>query len=265
MSIEPLNKGSNKGKVPFDQNFNIIHCCLSINSTTIYTYDNCNFNNKVNVNYVEIIANKLGEINEIQESRMDHLSLNETLNFHGQTINLMIYYKKVLINSDLITIIIMSSDKLMDSFIHNLLDKLMNEYITGYHNINETFEFKLRMKEIINSEEDQLVKLYENYGSINDDLHQVKNLMNENIDKILERGENLDVLINKTTTLNTNSNSFRRRTVLVKRKMMWSNFKFLFLLSIILSISLYLLIGAECGLPFYKKCLHPNKPKQPTN
>lgn len=288
MSTQPLdaegtNKNKAKGKFSFDENINIIHCCLSINSTTIYTYDNPDINHKVNLNYVEIITQKLGEINEIQEDRMDHINLtqsmqinasengngnnsNNNINNNNNITKLVIYYKKNLIknNNDLITIVILCSNKLMSSFVHNLLEKLMNEYINEYHRINTRFEFKLRMKEIIEQEEGQLIKLVENYGSVENEIVQVRDLMNENIDRILQRGENLESLINKTSNLNTTSNSFRRRTISVKRRMLWSNFKFLIIISIIIIILLYVLVGIECGLPFYGRCIHSHNPDPPS-
>lgn len=281
MSAEPLSQDighngnhsdrSNKKKNPaerqrFDESMNIIHCDLSINSTTIYTYDNPNISNKLNLNYVELITQNLGDINEIQEDRMDHINLLQSLPINNdKNTQLVIYYKKVLMgNNDLITIVILCSKRLISSFVHNLLEKLSNEYINEYYKINKRFEFKIRMKEVINQEEQQLDRLIQNYGSVEDEIVQVRELMNENIDKILQRGENLDTLINKTSNLNTTSNSFRRRTTNVKHRMLWSNFKFVIIVSLILLIAGYILLGLECGLPFYSRCIHPAKPSQPT-
>lgn len=264
-NINEMSKYNGENGMQFDESINIIHCCLSINSTTIYTYDNSNISRKANLNYVEIITQKLGEINEIQENRMDHINLTKSIRINDNNINLVIYYKKnIMQNNDLVTIVILCSNKLINSFVHNLLEKLTNEYINGYYNINKRFEFKLRMKEIIIQEENQLAKLVENYGSVENEIVQVRELMNENIDKILQRGENLETLINKTSNLNTSANSFRRRTTSVKRRMMWSNFKFLIILIIIIILAGYVLFGIECGLPFYGKCIHPKKPDQPS-
>lgn len=249
----------------FNESSNIIHCNLSINSTTIYTYDNNRISpHKLDLNYLEIITQKLGEINEVQENRMDHLNLLESININNKNIQLVLYYKKIIgENNDLLSIVILCSNKLMSSFVHNLLERLANEYVDEYYKINRKFEFKLRMKDIIQQEEEQLNKLVNNYGAVDNDINQVKELMNENIDKILQRGENLDSLVHKTSNLNLNSNNFRRRTISVKRRMFWANFKFVSILIIILVVIGYVLLGLECGLPFYGRCLHPGKPNQP--
>lgn len=259
----PLNNGNEK--MQFDEGVNIIHCCLSINSTTIYTYDNPNILHRANLNYVEAITQNLGEINEVQEDRMDHINLNQSIKINKKNINLVIYYKKnIMENNNLITIVILCGDKLMSSFVHNLLEKLMNEYVNEYYANNRRFEFKLRIKEIINQEEGHLIRLVENYGSVEGEIAQVRELMNENIDKILQRGENLDTLISKTSNLNTSSSSFRRRTTSVKRRMIWSNVKFLVIVTLTALLVGYILLGLECGLPFYSKCIHPKKPSQPS-
>ena len=243
-----INGNNINDNVPFDETVNIIYCCLSINSTTIYSYDNNNMNmNKNDVNYVEIISQKLGEINEIQENRIDHINLSKNLRINNKDINLEIYYKKILMeNSDLITIVILCSNKLLSSFVNNLLEKLSNEYINEYYNFNKRFEFKIRLKEIIIQEEGKLIQLVQNYGSVEDEISQVREIMNDNIDKILIRGDNLDSLINKTSNLNTNSNSFRRRTIKIKRNMMFENMKLLIIIIIIIIIVLSVIfIGAK--------------------
>ncbi|GME90407.1 unnamed protein product [Ambrosiozyma monospora] len=144
----------------------------------------------------------------------------------------------------------------------------MDEYLLNYYQpMNPTHldcELKNTMKAIITQQESTLRTVYSrSYGAVDGDIEEVRGIMNDNIDKILTRGENLDVLINKTQTLNTTANSFRRRTVSIKRKFWWSNVKFFALVGGIVLVVIYLLVGLECGLPFYQRCTHPSKPKQP--
>lgn len=250
----------------FDENSNIIHCNLSINSTTIYTYDNSRILHKVNLNYPEIITQNLGDINETQEDGMDHLNLAQSLVVDGNSpVELKLYYKKNLMeNNDLVTIVILCSRKMLSSFVHNLLEILSFEYITQYYNQNKKYEFKLKMKDLIQVEESKLVTVYQSYGSVDNELSEMRNIMNENIDKILKRGDNLDTLLNKTSNLNTTSKSFKKNSTAIKRKFMWANVKFWVIVSLVVISVVYILLGLECGLPVYTKCLHPSKPPQPT-
>ncbi|ODV88103.1 hypothetical protein CANARDRAFT_5404 [[Candida] arabinofermentans NRRL YB-2248] len=286
-----------------DIDTSVIYSSLSINSTTLYTYDNTTFTSKLNINYSELISKNLGVINSIQDSRMNdykisnNLILNNSLpanataavgtsntpspaSTQNEYVSLVLYYnKKLMKNNDLITIIILCNDRILKNFVYNLLDKLMVTYLSDYYDeedannsrsysngSNDNFEFKIKLKEIINDEEAKLKKLTADYGStVTDEIDEVRELMNENIDKILSRGENLNSLITKTSNLNSSANSFRRRTVMIKRKFWWSNVRFVVLIASIIGLLIYLFIGLECGLPFYGKCLHPSKPKQPSH
>lgn len=276
MSNLPLVPNSNvindngemiENKEGFDEACNIIHCNLSINSTTVYTYDNPSILHKVNLNYAEIITQNLGDINELQKDGMDHLDLSESLVINNtKSLTLELYYKKKLMeNNDLITIVILCGDKLLSSFVHNLLERLLNIYTAQYYTIKTKYEFKLKMKEVIQEEETKLVKLYQNYGSIDDEIVQIRDIMNENIDKILKRGENLDSLIKKTSTLKTTSKTFKKNSSAVKRRFFWAKIKFWVIVCLVVVILVYILLGLECGLPFYQRCIHPSKPPQPTS
>ncbi|GMG21802.1 unnamed protein product [Ambrosiozyma monospora] len=260
----------------------VIHSSLCVNSTTLCTYDNTPFSTKLNskVNYAELISKQLSTINSDQQSRRDEVTLSTNLIVpstgegnssatDSEYVTLVLYYdKKLLDNNDLITVLVLCSDKLLKSFVYNLLEKIMDEYLLNYYQpMNPTHldcELKNSMKAIITQLEGRLRNAYSrSYGAVDLDIEEVRGIMNDNIDRILTRGENLDVLINKTQTLNTTANSFRRRTVSIKRKFWWSNVKFFALVGGVVFLVIYLLVGLECGLPFYQRCTHPSKPTQP--
>lgn len=250
----------------FDQAGNTIHCCLTINSVTVYTYSSPNITDLMNVNFTEMISRNLGLINSFQGERSDVINMPGNFSINKVDVRMCLYYnKKLSMDNDLITIMILASDRLMKSFVFNLMDLLMNDYITNYHDSAEesNFEFKIRMKEIIEEEEAKLMAVIHSYGSMEDEISQVRDIMSDNIDRVLQRGENLDSLINKTSVLNSNANYFRRKTKVVRRKFWWSNIKFWVIVSTILVVLVYVLLGLECGLPFYSKCIHPQKPSQP--
>ncbi|GMM30844.1 Nyv1 protein [Martiniozyma asiatica (nom. inval.)] len=245
----------------FNKNQNIAYCCLTVNSITVYTYCNPHINDHVNVNFSEVISKNLGSINSFQGDRMDVIKLANDYKIDN-LMKLSLFYSKKTFNGDTITVLILGSDVILQSFVLSLLEKIMKEYIMQYANI-ETFEFSMRMKEIITEEESKFKAVIDSYGSIDDDIINVQILMNENIERILERGENLESLIHKTSDLNLDAGRFRRQTKNVKRKLWWSNVKFCVIIWGMVIIFIYLLLGIDCGLPFYEKCIHPHKPRQP--
>ncbi|OLL26072.1 Vesicle-associated membrane protein 714 [Neolecta irregularis DAH-3] len=54
---------------------------------------------------------------------------------------------------------------------------------------------------------------------IRDEIDQVKQVMVQNIEGVLERGERIDLLVNKTDNLNTQAFAFRNRSTTLRRQM----------------------------------------------
>ena len=61
--------------------------------------------------------------------------------------------------------------------------------------------------------------------AIQRELEQVKNIMEENIERVMERGEQLSVLLEKTQSLHESAALFQRRSRNVKRTMQWLKIK----------------------------------------
>ncbi|PRT56459.1 hypothetical protein B9G98_04079 [Wickerhamiella sorbophila] len=55
------------------------------------------------------------------------------------------------------------------------------------------------------------------------EIDQVRNVVVENIDHLMERGERLSLLVDRTNDMNSNAELFRRRTHAVSRKFWWQN------------------------------------------
>jgi vesicle-associated membrane protein 7 len=54
---------------------------------------------------------------------------------------------------------------------------------------------------------------------------QVRSVMIDNIDKVLQRGDRLALLVEKTSTLQGNTIRFRRQTQRFRNTQWWRNFK----------------------------------------
>ncbi|XP_067869900.1 vesicle-associated membrane protein 8 isoform X1 [Heterodontus francisci] len=71
-------------------------------------------------------------------------------------------------------------------------------------------------------------KLSNLQGQVND----VKGIMSQNIEKVLERGEKLDDLIIKTDDLQASADSFQKTSTKIARKMWWKNKKMIIIIVI---------------------------------
>ncbi|XP_061360681.1 vesicle-associated membrane protein 722-like isoform X2 [Gastrolobium bilobum] len=81
---------------------------------------------------------------------------------------------------------------------------------------------------------------------------EVKEVMMENIEKVLDRGEKIEVLVDKTENLHYQAQDFRQQGTQLRRKMWYQNMKIkLIVLGIIIALILIIVLsvchGFHCG------------------
>lgn len=91
------------------------------------------------------------------------------------------------------------------------------------------------------------------------EIDSVKDIMTENIERVLERGERIDLLVDKTDRLGGSARDFRVRSRGLRRRMWWKNVKLMALLGVVVVFLLYLFIGFGCGLPGWSRCVGSGK------
>lgn len=87
------------------------------------------------------------------------------------------------------------------------------------------------------------------------EIDSVRDIMTENIERVLERGERIDLLVDKTDRLGGSAHDFRMRSRGLRRRMWWKNTKLMIMMVIVVVFLLYLFIGMGCGLPAWGKCV----------
>eukprot|EP01129_Flabellula_baltica_P015184 TRINITY_DN7554_c0_g1_i1.p1 TRINITY_DN7554_c0_g1~~TRINITY_DN7554_c0_g1_i1.p1 ORF type:complete len:230 (+),score=36.10 TRINITY_DN7554_c0_g1_i1:23-712(+) len=85
-------------------------------------------------------------------------------------------------------------------------------------------------------------------------MNQVKENVVSGIEKLLERGERIELLMDKTDQLQANSFQIRNRSAALKRAMWWKNAKMTILIVVIVIILLYIIFAAACGFPVFQVC-----------
>jgi len=96
-------------------------------------------------------------------------------------------------------------------------------------------------------------------GNVQSEIENVREIMTENIERVLERGERIDLLVDKTDRLGVGAHDFRVRSRGLRRKMWWKNVKLMVLLGVVIVFLLYLFIGFGCGLPGWHRCVGKGK------
>jgi len=79
-------------------------------------------------------------------------------------------------------------------------------------------------------------------AALRSQVNEVKDVMSKNIEKVMERGDNLDNLVTKTTDLEAGAAVFRDRTKVVRRKMWWKNAKMNIILGIVAVVVIVIII-----------------------
>lgn len=71
-------------------------------------------------------------------------------------------------------------------------------------------------------------------GNAKREIDDVRGIMTKNIESLLERGERLDLLVDKTDRLGGSAREFRVRSRGLKRQMWWKNMKLMALLGLVI-------------------------------
>lgn len=91
-------------------------------------------------------------------------------------------------------------------------------------------------------------------------MDSVKSIMVENLKKVLEREEKLDILVDKTSHLQHEAIKFGDTATQLKRTMWWKNTKMWCLSITFLLVLIYIIISYKCGFTF-ESCSRHFEPK----
>ncbi|CAG8564957.1 690_t:CDS:2 [Funneliformis caledonium] len=84
---------------------------------------------------------------------------------------------------------------------------------------------------------------------VHGEIEQVRDVMVHNIERVLERGERIELLVDKTDTLNQRAFAFKKRSTALRRSMWWKNTKLMILLGFVIVLLIYFVISLACGFP----------------
>ncbi|PSC71039.1 vesicle-associated membrane 714 isoform A [Micractinium conductrix] len=84
------------------------------------------------------------------------------------------------------------------------------------------------------------------------EVSELKNVMVDNIEKVLGRGERLELLVEKTDTLGQQAFAFKRQARVMRRQMWWQNARMTVLVAGLVLLAAYILVCIICSPTF--KC-----------
>ncbi|OMJ91292.1 hypothetical protein SteCoe_6183 [Stentor coeruleus] len=141
------------------------------------------------------------------------------------------------------------------TFLFDTKDRFFEKYGNAIGNlkaysINREFGEIVRSRmSFYNNETDS-----EKINAVKKNIGQTMDIMKENLDKILDRGEKIEILVNKSQGLSDSSVSMRKTATKVKRHMWWKNVKYTLLLIVICFVIAFVISLIVCGGFKFKKC-----------
>ncbi|KAG9391469.1 vesicle-associated membrane protein [Carpediemonas membranifera] len=87
-------------------------------------------------------------------------------------------------------------------------------------------------------------------------IDDVKNIMVDNISKVIDRGDKIDTLLADAENLKSEARSFQSQSQALKRAMWMKNMKLLLLIICIVITVALISIWLVCGFPFFSTCRH---------
>lgn len=78
------------------------------------------------------------------------------------------------------------------------------------------------------------------------EMSQVRNVMIENIDKVLDRGDRLELLVDKTANMQGNTFRFRKQARRFRSAMWWRNVKLTVALIVVVLVIIYIVLAIVC-------------------
>jgi Synaptobrevin len=81
---------------------------------------------------------------------------------------------------------------------------------------------------------------------------EVKEIMMQNIEKVLDRGEKLELLVDKTENLRYQADQFQKGGKALRNKMWWQNIKMKLLVALIVCIVIVIIVRPASGPPSAK-------------
>merc|ERR1711920_19815 len=84
-------------------------------------------------------------------------------------------------------------------------------------------------------------------AEITETMNQVKQTMYTNIDKVLERGEKIELLVDKSDNLNAHANQFKSRAKTLKNRLWWQNVRMMLIVFLVVVFVIYIIAAMACG------------------
>lgn len=136
--------------------------------------------------------------------------------------------------------------KVLESFKQRYTDAQVASAIAGSLQAEFRPELQTLMEKFNSPEADRVAAMSEKVKNINDNLL-------DSIDKILERQEKIELLVDRSQSLSDSSASFRREAEQLRRVVWWRNVRTMGILGLVAFLAIIIIVMMACG-PTFASC-----------
>jgi len=98
----------------------------------------------------------------------------------------------------------------------------------------------------------------DNIGAVRNQIDEVKDIMVQNIEKVLERGEKIELLVDKTDRLSKQAFKFESTSRNLRRTLWWKSVRTIVCLTSVIGLLVFILAAGFCGGLDFHKCHSSN-------
>jgi len=96
----------------------------------------------------------------------------------------------------------------------------------------------------------QMTSVDQKLSNIHDKIDRTTQVMKSNIEEVINRGDNIDSLLQRTSILVTDSDNFQTTAKKVKVKMWWRNMYVWVIMAVVAIVLIWLVFSIACGFDF---------------
>lgn len=126
------------------------------------------------------------------------------------------------------------------AFLEEIRQRFVNSSLKQRAITAHTYEFRRDFGQVLSSQmalfSDPCNDETDQISKVRRQVHEVQDVMTQNIEKVLERGEKLDVLVEKAEELDHGSQVFHAQSRRLHRKMWWQNQKMCLILTFVVLV-----------------------------
>jgi len=131
------------------------------------------------------------------------------------------------------------------------LSDIKDRFVATYGDRGKTaiaFAFNADFQRVLQQQMDKFnTQKTDKIAKVQEEISQVKDVMIKNIDKVLERGEKIELLVDKTEVLDQHAFKFKKQSRKLKNSMWWKNIKLMVLIVIMIIVIIYVILASACG------------------